>query len=308
MRKNGAMSFVFHHLKEILESILWTLTSRFNGYRLIESRSPSQDSDPEARRPATPAQRRSLGPEMLPPPESTLCTVTDSLDDNGSEYGDSELKIALDRLAETKRDLELMSEDRRRYRNELNHANDERKSLEKALHEAQLALRQRDAQLRQMQAEYARLQYENKELSQLAEDRLKDVRSLESFMTKTDSWSGAQVVQMVKDLNMVLLQYSAAVSEECTSAIQEGVDGIHRSKAIERISARLGVKMGEFLKKCHQHDPTLLQIGLQAALCQNAHSILSSFSIGIPSRYDSFLSNIFHSMHVRGKSHPGYSC
>ncbi|KAI0034230.1 hypothetical protein K488DRAFT_77385 [Vararia minispora EC-137] len=106
---------------------------------------------------------------------------------------------------------------------------------------------------------------------------------LEVFLTKTDRWSGAQVIEAVQDLNSEILQLAAAVTEVTTVAPQPVAPQPRVQHARKAVSNRLGHAFAQVLStRNHTHDPTLVQFALQTCITTCTARMLSGFCIGLP--------------------------
>ncbi|TDL19909.1 hypothetical protein BD410DRAFT_821993 [Rickenella mellea] len=195
-------------------------------------------------------------------------------------------------------ELDSTSKEVARLRSELQLLRDKNRSLESALHETQRALSERDLKFQRLQEEHRDLEGNYNQLRRRAEERSSELRSLENFLTKTDRWSGAQVVQTLKDLNSEILQFSAAASESFSMDRRRDLAVEDKTHAIERVKARLGPSMSRCLAaRDHSLDPTILQIALQSSASQCICDALSSFCVGFPAKFDSLLTKIYLHMH-----------
>jgi hypothetical protein len=125
-------------------------------------------------------------------------------------------------------------------------------------------------------------------------------RSLEIFLTKTDQWSGAQVIQAVHDLNCEILQFAASASEICT------FDRSPRkapTQGAQDIIPRLGQKLSRMLAtRDHAQDPILAQLALQGCISIFISTALSSFCIGLQKQSNNVLSTIYLHIASTGES------
>ena len=135
------------------------------------------------------------------------------------------------------------------------------------------------------------------------------LRSFDVFMTKTDSWSGAQVIQSVRDINSEILQFSASLTE-LHYAIDTNNGGQRPpispnalSQAKQNTATRLGIPLMHLLStRDHSQDSSMLvQFALQATLCTIIDRTLSSFYVGFPVKYDALLSQIYLRMCSTGQ-------
>jgi hypothetical protein len=116
-------------------------------------------------------------------------------------------------------------------------------------------------------------------------------KSLEIFLTKTDVWSGAQVIQTVLDLNSEVLQYAAAASEIC---VFDRCPQAAPPPGLQDIATRLGLKFSRVLAtRDHAQDPILVQFALQGCISTLVSIALSSFCIGLQGKSNGILSTIY---------------
>jgi len=156
----------------------------------------------------------------------------------------------------------------------------------------------------------------------IAEEERARQRSVETFLTRADSWSGAQVIQAVRDLNSGILQFAASAVEMCVFASPpsttggganalggtngagagNGINNAQWRQAFQDTSARIGGPMTKILAtRDHSQDPLLVQLALQGCLCLCIARALSSFCIGFPSKSDAVLAQIYNHMHLSGE-------
>ena len=134
------------------------------------------------------------------------------------------------------------------------------------------------------------------------------LQSFDVFMTKTDSWSGAQVIQAVRDLNSEILQFSASLAElhyaiDTNGGKRPVMNPNVLSQAKQNTATRLGVPLMHLLSaRDHSQDSSMLvQFALQATLCTIIDRTLSSFCVGFPAKYDALLGQLYLRMCSSGK-------
>ncbi|TEB34558.1 hypothetical protein FA13DRAFT_1625569, partial [Coprinellus micaceus] len=127
-------------------------------------------------------------------------------------------------------------------------------------------------------------------------------RSADAFLTRTDSWSGAQVLQAVNDINSEVVQFAAVVTEMCRFAPRE-VPSPCPSPYTPSIlpysdtATRLGGALTHLLATYdHSNDPILVQLALQACVCIAGKRAWESFCLGLPAKSDGVLSIIYRSL------------
>ncbi|KAI0034223.1 hypothetical protein K488DRAFT_84197 [Vararia minispora EC-137] len=131
-------------------------------------------------------------------------------------------------------------------------------------------------------------------------DRTSDARdeelaTLKAFLSKTDDFSGAQILQSVQDLNTEIVQLAAAVSEEFPLS-RRGPSSWTPAQA-EVIQNALGDGMLGLLRdRDHEEDPSLVQLAVQAWEVRCCQDILDAFCVGLTPEVDRFLCALFEEM------------
>lgn len=137
-------------------------------------------------------------------------------------------------------------------------------------------------------------------------------RSLDVFLTKTDSWSGAQVIQAVEDLNTEITHFAASATESCiflprSAAVKRRSRGqpppgpqatMTLEEAME-IVPWLSPSLAQVLTT-HEHstDPLLVQLALQASIATCCARSLSLFCVGFPAKLDGLLGRVYGQLAV----------
>ena len=134
------------------------------------------------------------------------------------------------------------------------------------------------------------------------------LRSMDVFLTKTDSWSGAQIIQAVDDLNAEINQFAAAATESCSFAKRtKSKDPLALTPLQENCTPWLGPAFSRILAlRDHTQDPILVQLALQASIVTCCARSLSLFCVGFPSKLDALLSRILAHMQTTGESLPPF--
>jgi predicted nuclease with TOPRIM domain len=127
-----------------------------------------------------------------------------------------------------------------------------------------------------------------------------ELRSLETFLTKTDEYSGQQIIQAVHDLNTEILQLAAVVSDEFP--LTRRSPGLWKESHCEFIREAIGDGMLALLRDGdHEDDPTIVQLAVQAWEVWYCRQVLDSFCSGAPPEVDRFLNDVFREMQSSGK-------
>ncbi|KAJ7170800.1 hypothetical protein C8R43DRAFT_981114 [Mycena crocata] len=130
----------------------------------------------------------------------------------------------------------------------------------------------------------------------LSEEQRAQLRSNEIYMTRTDSWSGAQVMQAVHDLNSEIIQFAASATELCTF----NSNNPSSPQAMQDTAARLGSNLAGLLsaRERNSQDPTCVGLALQVALTTCIARAMSGFALGLPSKSDVILSQVYSHIFV----------
>ena len=132
-------------------------------------------------------------------------------------------------------------------------------------------------------------------IATLPDEERARLRSSESYLSRIDSWSGAQVLQAVHDINSEILQFAASATEISTFSTTR----TRPATAIQDTAARIGPNMTRTLStRDHSQDPLLVQLALQGCVSLCIARALSSFCIGFPSKSDAVLAQIFSHIHL----------
>ncbi|TFK70335.1 hypothetical protein BDN72DRAFT_766659 [Pluteus cervinus] len=135
--------------------------------------------------------------------------------------------------------------------------------------------------------------------STVSEEDHARIRSNELYMTRADSWSGAQVLQAVHDLNAEILQFAAAATDLCTFDKDSRPTSSRSIQAMHDTSARLGPNLSRILSnRDHSQDPILVQLAIQGCIATCISRALSSFCMGYPSKSDAIISQIYAHMRL----------
>ena len=127
-----------------------------------------------------------------------------------------------------------------------------------------------------------------------------ELRLLDSFLTKTDEYSGQQIIQAVHDLNTEILQLAAAVSDEFL--LTRRSPGLWKESHCEFIREAIGDGMLTLLRDGdYEDDPTVVQLAIQAWEVRCCRQVLDSFCAGAPPEVDRFLNVVFRNMQSSGK-------
>ncbi|KAF8486129.1 hypothetical protein DFH94DRAFT_170169 [Russula ochroleuca] len=122
-----------------------------------------------------------------------------------------------------------------------------------------------------------------------------ELRSHKSILTKTDGYSGQQMVQAVHDLNTEIFQLAAAVSDEFP--LTRRSHGLWKDSHCEFIREAIGDGMLALLRDGdHEDDPTIVQLAVRAWEIWCCSQVFDAFCPGAPPEVDRFLHDVFREM------------
>ncbi|KAF8626106.1 hypothetical protein AX17_006602 [Amanita inopinata Kibby_2008] len=142
--------------------------------------------------------------------------------------------------------------------------------------------------------------------SPIPEEERARQRSSEAYLTRTDSLSGAQVLQALHDINSEIFQFAASATEVCSfndstepppSSSRTILSSSRSAQAMHDTSSRLGPNIARILSsRDHSQDPLLVQLALQGCITICIARALSAFCLGFPAESDNILSQIYTRM------------
>ncbi|KAF7977916.1 hypothetical protein HWV62_1967 [Athelia sp. TMB] len=140
-------------------------------------------------------------------------------------------------------------------------------------------MRQRDEEAKALRAEVAPLRAHLESALKLLDDRTRELKGAQPFLTKTDSLSGADVIALVQALNAESFQLAAFVADSFPIAPKRTYAEMDLKAAHHRIQGDLGNKLMGFLTTMAQSDdPTILQMALQCYLAHCCTQITNAWT------------------------------
>lgn len=209
-----------------------------------------------------------------------------------------------------KRELEQLQADLSSTKHELEH--------QRAVNVHILAQKRKlEGSLARSQAQAAetqelRIALADRVLSDAARDstsRDEELAALRAFLDKTDTASGAEVLQAVADLNNEIVQLAAAVSDEFPfPQTRSGAPAWTLAQA-DLVRDTLGDELCRLLQYGeHGEDPTIVQFAVQAWEVHCCQAALDAFCAGLAPEVDAYLSALFEEMQTSGESPYSYPC
>lgn len=195
--------------------------------------------------------------------------------------------------------------------------------LKNGLHAAQTKLRQTQGHASSLEEQLLRQQREmdiirngslqkesqHEQTRALLDARTQELKGSQSFLTKADLLSGAEVTAMVEGLNAEILQVAAFMSDSFKfSRVGRTANyGDTYTEARGRARELLGDRMLQLLSSVrHNEDPSVIQMALQAAMTKFVHYAVASWHVD-RSKDHSILDDIYSKMRIEGKQHSTYT-
>ncbi|KAE9397394.1 hypothetical protein BT96DRAFT_977052 [Gymnopus androsaceus JB14] len=177
-------------------------------------------------------------------------------------------------------------------------------SLEHQLREAHRGIQARENHIRDLQHRLSNAQneiqhYRAQEIhsQELLDARRRELQGAQTFLNTTDSYSGADIIEMVRTLNSEILQAAAFVTDTIEAFPPEPLEArVGRDEFREARKAAvdlLGKEATRFLSQdvAEEEAVMVVQVALQAGLCHLSRSVLNlwanskSFSDGLDKVY-----------------------
>jgi len=153
-------------------------------------------------------------------------------------------------------------------------------------------------------SKYDKLRKEHELTHQTLSNYTAELVSLRSFLSKTDAFDNAFIMQNVQDLNGQIQQFAANVADTFHADLRAAPE--YRRKVAEMhshfatVEQVVGGRMAELVMDSdHMADPMLLQYALQAWEVGCVSLVLDAFCFGTPELVDKTLSVVFQKMHVQ---------
>lgn len=165
-----------------------------------------------------------------------------------------------------------------------------------------------NAQKKQLETDLQRTRSEQKHLGELLEVRTNELKGAQTYLTKADQLSGAEVIKLVEELNGEIMQTAAIMAEELiveekhVNASGKEQDSEETRVATARTEEIIGPRMTELLRISEHHDDSILiQIAFQTAMAAYTHWMISSWCFESPED-ENMLSEIYARVREAGKS------
>lgn len=145
------------------------------------------------------------------------------------------------------------------------------------------------AQNKQQAAELQKRATEQKQMEELLEERTAELKGAQTFLTKADQLSGADVIKLVEELNAEIMQTAANMAEafvvEEKKLDPEGKEqeSDETRAAIARAEEIISPRLTDLLRMSQHHeDPILIQTAFQSGMAAYTHWMISSWCFESP--------------------------
>ncbi|KIK01074.1 hypothetical protein K443DRAFT_581866 [Laccaria amethystina LaAM-08-1] len=138
-------------------------------------------------------------------------------------------------------------------------------------------IRQQTADISTLREQLHRAEANNSQTTQLLDVRTAELKGAQVFLTKADSFAGADLIKMVESLNSEMFQGAASMSEGLEFDEVAARNARLNGQAMERAKLLLGsVMFSQLLAKPPTVDPLPLQLALQSIMILRCIQIIQS--------------------------------
>ncbi|KAF9047802.1 hypothetical protein BJ165DRAFT_1122543 [Panaeolus papilionaceus] len=198
------------------------------------------------------------------------------------------LRISLDErqaeVEEKKKALKSSFDQQERIRAKLQEQERETETLKRQNRTLSDKVNQLTTLNQKLEAELAHVKGEFEDTAELLRRRTTELKGAQTFLTKADQTSGADVIRLVEELNAEVMQTAATMAEGLQieeKKLQPGgkeLESNEMREADARTEEYIGPRLTELLKTSeHYEDPILIQIALQAGMTAYVHWAISSW-------------------------------
>ena len=211
-------------------------------------------------------------------------------------------------MGEMKKSLTVCMEEIERLKKRLAEAERDLDGMEKQNRTLADQTRNLGAQNQKLEGELKNTKAEQRDSIDLLRIRTAELKGAQTFLTKADILSGAEVIKLVEALNGEIMQTAAVMAEafaieEKRAEAKDG-ESEEMSKVYARAGEIVGYRMAEMLRTSEHHeDPILVQMGLQTAMVGYSHWVISSWCFESPED-ERMLSEVYARVRETGKCVP----
>ncbi|KAG6889535.1 hypothetical protein C0992_004794 [Termitomyces sp. T32_za158] len=168
-------------------------------------------------------------------------------------------------------------------------------------------LGRRNQELQRCEEELQQHEREHALTVELLQTRTQELRGAETYLTRADTLSGAEVIALVNTLNAEIYQTAALVAESFDyTARAEGIEGSAEDadglkEACTSVTDAIGTDMMEMLKSLdHRENPAVVQVALQAAMAAISDWIVRTWNLD-ETEADNWFQEVYKELRDAGK-------
>ncbi|EDR06452.1 uncharacterized protein LACBIDRAFT_300147 [Laccaria bicolor S238N-H82] len=155
-------------------------------------------------------------------------------------------------------------------------------------------IRQQTADISALREQLRRAEAKNSQTNQLLDVRSAELKGAQVFLTKADSFAGADLVKMAQSLNSEIFQGAAFMSEGLEFDELAGRNARLDTQAMERAKILVGsVMFSQLLARLPTVDPLPLQLALQSIMILRCVQIIQSLCPMEYRDHNDFLKKIY---------------
>ncbi|EDR07695.1 uncharacterized protein LACBIDRAFT_298115 [Laccaria bicolor S238N-H82] len=157
----------------------------------------------------------------------------------------------------------------------INHLRTQLESQHRQGQASEAKIRQQTADINALREQLRRTEANNSQTTQLLDVRTAELKGAQVFLTKADSFAGADLIKMVESLNSEMFQGAAFMSEGLEFDEVAGRNARLNAQITERAKILLGsVMFSQLLAKPPTVDPLPLQLALQSVMILRCRQII----------------------------------
>ena len=166
-------------------------------------------------------------------------------------------------------------------RGQLRASSDQNRGLQRDNQALREQLRRQAQEMKALQTASHHMETTHSRVVALLETRTSELKGAQVFLTKADTFSGADLISMVQGLNADILDTAAYMTDTFDFGQTSQTISTGRQQSVhERVGRGLGKLMAHLLVQVeHERDQTFIQIAVQACLSYWCHRIASVWII-----------------------------
>ena len=169
-------------------------------------------------------------------------------------------------------------------------------------------IRQQTADISALREKLRRAEANNSQTTKLLDVRTSELKGAQVFLTKADSFAGADLIKMVESLNAEMFQGAAFMSEGLEFDEVAGSNARLDAQTMERAKIIMGsVMFSQLLAKPPTVDPLPLQLALQSIMVLRCVQIIQSLCPMEYRDHNDFLKKIYTGIQASGKHSTSHS-